>query len=263
MGPVDGVELFRAWLGRTAYATHRHDTYAVGLTERGVQAFHYRGAARTSLPGDVVVLHPDEPHDGRAGTKDGFGYRIIYVEPALVAESLHALCGRPRALPFVREPVSASARLARAVREAFASPLTPLAVDALVAALTEGLLAAEGAGTLVPSTRRLDAPAVERARRYLDATAPRAVGSADLEAMTGLSRYELARQFRALLGTSPHRYLLMRRLDVARAAMHAGHPLAAVADEAGFADQAHFTRVFKRGVGLTPARYRSLRERRA
>jgi AraC-like DNA-binding protein len=259
---VDGVELFRAWLGRTAYATHRHDTYAVGLTDRGVQTFHYRGAARTSLPGDVVVLHPDEAHDGRAGSKDGFCYRIIYVEPALVAESLHALCGRPRALPFVREPVSASPRLARTVREAFAGPLTPLAADALVAALTEGLLAAEGAGN-VPAARRLDAPAVERARRYLDVTAPGAVSSADLEAVTGLSRYELARQFRALLGTSPHRYLLMRRLDVARAAMQAGHPLAEVADEAGFADQAHFTRVFKLGMGLTPARYRSLRERRA
>jgi AraC-like DNA-binding protein len=261
LGLAHGVERFRAWLGRTAYATHRHDTYAIGLTDRGVQAFDYRGAARVSTPGEVVVLHPDEAHDGRAGTGDGFGYRILYVEPALIAEALRAITGRPRTLPFVREPVTASPRLAGAIRAAFAGPLTPLAVDALVAALTEGLLAAEGGDGGPHPARRLDPSAVDRARRCLDAAGARAVSSADLEAVTGLSRYELARQFRALLGTSPHRYLVLRRLDAARVALHAGAPLAGAAVDAGFADQAHFTRQFKRAVGLTPARYRSLRER--
>ena len=56
---------------------HRHDTYAIGYTLRGVQAFRYRGASRRSTPGDVFVLHPDETHDGRAGSEEGFRYRIL------------------------------------------------------------------------------------------------------------------------------------------------------------------------------------------
>jgi AraC-like DNA-binding protein len=74
-----------------------------------------------------------------------------------------------------------------------------------------------------------------------------------------LTRYDLARQFRIMLGTSPHRYLLMRRLELARDGIHCGRPLVEVACDAGFADQAHFTRVFKSAFGLTPARYRALR----
>jgi len=62
-----------------------------------------------------------------------------------------------------------------------------------------------------------------------------------------------------LLGTSPHRYQLMRRLEFARDRMRRERPLAEIAHEAGFADQAHFTRVFASGFGLTPARYRALR----
>ncbi len=84
------------------------------------------------------------------------------------------------------------------------------------------------------------------------------VHSAELEALTGLSRYELARQFRRVSGTSPYRYLLMRRLDDARKQL-AGHAaLAEIALDAGFADQAHFTRMFKAAYGLTPASYRAL-----
>ena len=83
--------------------------------------------------------------------------------------------------------------------------------------------------------------------------------STELEAITGLTRYDLCRQFRILLGTSPHRYLLMRRLAFARDQIHQDRPLVEVACEAGFADQAHFTRVFKTAFGLTPARYRALR----
>ncbi len=253
-----GVERFRAWLGREAYEKHRHDTYAIGVTDRGVQVFDYRGAERVSLPGQVVVLHPDERHDGRAGTRAGFGYRIVYVEPARVAEALRTLTGHARPLPFVRESVARHPALARAVHHAFAAPLGELSADELVEEVAKGLLAGEGATPVAP---RLDAAAVERARQLLDAGRTRLVRSSELEAATGLSRYDLARQFRLALGTSPHRYLLMRRLDAAREAMRRGRPLAEVADEVGFADQAHFTRVFKAASGLTPARYRALRAR--
>ena len=66
--PAHGVELFRAWFAGAAYQTHRHDTYAIGVTDAGVQVFDYRGAVHASTPGQVVVLYPDEAHDGRAGT---------------------------------------------------------------------------------------------------------------------------------------------------------------------------------------------------
>ena len=75
-------------------------------------------------------------------------------------------------------------------------------------------------------------------------------------------RYLEHGQFRLVFGTSPYRYLLMRRLDLAREEIHRGRPLADVAVEAGFADQAHLTRMFRDAFGLTPARYRALRVRR-
>jgi AraC-like DNA-binding protein len=88
------------------------------------------------------------------------------------------------------------------------------------------------------------------------------IRSSELEEVTGLTRYELARQFRSAIGTSPYRYSLMRRLDCARAQLRWNRSLADVALAAGFADQAHLSRMFKHAFGVTPARYRALEANR-
>lgn len=220
----------------------------------GVQIFDYRGKVENSRPGQVVVLHPDGMHDGRAAAEGGFGYRIVYVDPARIAAAVRAIRCRPTPLPFVREPVSHNPTLARAVTAASRLPPEPLALDALVLQLAEGLLEGDPDGHAAGTPRHLDHAALTRARAFL-ASRRAIVRSAELEAITGLSRYELARQFRALYGTSPYRYSLLRRLDFARTQLRAGMPLVEVALAAGFADQAHFTRVFRSAFGVTPGRY--------
>lgn len=254
-----GVEFLEAWLQGNPYQKHRHDTYAICLPTAGVLGFDYRGTAEISLPGQVVVLHPDEVHDGYAGAQEGFGYRQLYVEPALIFEAIQSMCPSTCSLPFVRTPVVRNQKLSAAIISAFEGTREPLAIDSLIVQLAEGLMEADPSCKQVSLPRHLDVPALKRARQYLDTQKTRIVHSSELEAVTGLSRYELARQFRAMCGTSPYRYLLMRRLDFARKLLAQGRSLVEVALEAGFADQAHFSRVFKATFGITPTRYRALR----
>jgi AraC-like DNA-binding protein len=254
-----GVEFFEASLHGHAYQKHRHDTYAICLTTTGVLAFDYRGNKEISMPGQVVVLHPDESHDGYAATHTGFGYRQLYVEPAVIFEAIQTMYAHPHALPFVRMPVVLNRKLSAAIISAFEDTREPLAIDSLVVQVAEGLMEADSRSPRSPLPQTLDVPALKRARQYLDAQNMRVVHSLELEAITGLTRYELARQFRAMCGTSPYRYLLMRRLDVARNLLAQGQSLVEVALEAGFADQAHFSRMLKATFGVTPARYRALR----
>ena len=182
--PGEGVELLRAWFGGQAFTRHRHDTYAIGVTEAGVQTFDYRGRIERSVPGQVVVLHPDEMHDGRAGTDLGFGYRIVYVDPARIAAAVRAITGRPTPLPFVPEPVSHNPTLARAVTAAFRCSPEPLALDALVLRLAEGLLEGSTRDRALRTPRRFDRAALERARALLGARRA-VVRSTELETSRG------------------------------------------------------------------------------
>ncbi len=253
-----GIECLEAWFHGAAYHPHRHDTYAICLTTSGTQAFHYRGTAEISLPGHIVVLHPDEVHDGHSGTAAGFGYRELYVEPALIFDAVQVLRGQPCALPFVRRPVVMNRTLVAAITSAFLSTHEPLTLDSLVVHLAAGLMESDPCCPPISRPQHLDVAAVKRARDFLDAEHRRVVRSAELEAVTGLTRYDLARQFRVVCGTSPYRYLLMRRLAVARKQIAQHDPLVEVALETGFADQAHLTRMFKATYGLTPTQYGAL-----
>lgn len=252
-----GLERMEAFFAGHAYAPHRHDTYAIGYTMEGVQSFNYRGARADSRAGNAIIIHPDEMHDGKAGVETGFHYRMLYIEPRLIAR---ALDGRARSLPFVPSAVLADPRLIGAL-----TPLLddmervpePLEADAALARLADALLsldASAGGGR----SARIDIGAVETARAFLDAHFDRIVASEELEGATGLDRFTLARHFRARLGTSPYRYLTMRRLDRVRAGIRAGQSLADAAAESGFSDQSHMTRQFKRAYGIPPGRWQAI-----
>lgn len=244
------LESIEAFFSGHAFDPHRHATYAIGRTLAGVQSFSYRGARTNSLPGETMVLHPDEVHDGRAGAAGGFRYRMLYLPPTLVQDILG---GRP--LPFHRESISQDPRLARATEAVFAAlDARPDALgrdDALyglVATLAEVCQA-------WPSRGRVDFAAALRAREYLEDHLEQAVTLDDLARCAGRDRWSLTRDFRAYFGTSPHRYLTLRRLDRVRLQVRLGLGLADAAVAAGFYDQSHMTKHFRQAFGMAPARW--------
>jgi AraC-like DNA-binding protein len=257
---IPGLERAEARFRGHGFDPHRHDTYTVGYTVEGVQSFRYRGTARHSLPGQVFVLHPDELHDGRAGTADGFRYRGAYVDPAAISAALE---DTGHALPFVGAAVSSDPRLAAALLPALDdldAGFDELQRDQILAGLADALAASDPSITRRSRTTK-HWRAVNHARALLDANIRGGVASAALEVATGLDRYAIARQFRACLGVSPYRYLTLRRLDRARSLIRQETPLADVAIASGFADQSHLTRQFKKAYGVTPGRWAALVQR--
>lgn len=245
-----GQQRIEAHLSGFQFAPHRHDTYAIALTLQGVQCFDYCGAARHSLPGGVVVIHPDERHDGRPGTSDGFRYRSIHIEPARI----QAMLGGSE-LPFIEQGTSTDPRLVKPVRALLSDYARPLGALELDDALFDLSTALAALSMPRQRARRIDRGAAERAREFMLDHWDSDVSLTCLERATGRDRWKLSRDFRALFGTSPYRYLLMRRLERARDMLAGGQMSAEVAASCGFADQSHFIRHFRNAFGVTPRKW--------
>ncbi|WP_156254480.1 helix-turn-helix domain-containing protein [Sandarakinorhabdus oryzae] len=246
-GAFDPIERVENRLVRAAFSPHRHDTYTVALTMAGVQAFNYRGSMRHSLPGQVLILHPEELHDGHCHDEAGFSYRAAYVPPTHVQAVLGGA-----ALPFVVNGVSTNPGLIAAA----CAMVIDCAGDADPAAYEDALYdlanAMNDAAGQAAKVRIADRTAVMRAREFLESAVVFGARLEQLEHETGCDRWQLSRDFRALLGTSPYRYLQYRRVDLAKRLLREGATLVDAAHGAGFADQSHFGRTFRKAVGLTP-----------
>lgn len=128
-------------------------------------------------------------------------------------------------------------------------------VDTLTSAL--GLQLIQQAGTRVPQVERTRgglAPAVRRrVLEMMDAEAGARLTIDRLASEAGLSPAHFARAFKESVGRAPHQHLMALRLDRARRLLDGPDvALSDVAARTGFADQAHFTRFFKRQFGITP-----------
>jgi AraC family transcriptional regulator len=101
---------------------------------------------------------------------------------------------------------------------------------------------------------------VRRVLAHIDANLGMPIRNKELAALARLSTFHFNVAFRNSVGSPPHEYIVRRRMERAQGIMlSTDQPLSEIAAECGLADQAHFTRVFRRFAGETPAAWRRAR----
>jgi AraC-like DNA-binding protein len=243
-------EVLHATFGAHAYPRHTHDDWTVFLVDRGAIRYGLDRHEREAAPRMVSVLPPGVAHDGRPATPAGYTKRVLYVDTTVLPESLIGAA--------VDGPAIADAQLVAdldAVHAALECPDDALEAETRFASAASRIRGALGEPDASP--RSADRRAAERLRDALDAHVFEPITLAGAAAEAGWSAAHAAQAFSATFGISPHAYVVGRRLDAARDRILAGRPLADVATEVGFFDQAHLTRQFQRFLGTTPRRYRT------
>lgn len=252
------LECLRAEFVRHVYAPHIHDTYAFGVIETGTEYFRCRGVEHAAPAGSVVIVDPFELHDGRPGPH-GYRYRMMYPAPELMADVASELGDRPHGAPWFPSPVIADPGLARqavGVHAMLEESRSRLAEESALLETLALLITRHSESRPKPRPSGADRTLVARLCDYIDANIGEDISLSRLAAIAGMSRFRVIRSFRRELGLTPYAFVLSRRVTRARQHLAAGATPADTAYAFGFADQPHFTRVFKAMTGVTPARFR-------
>ena len=251
---ISGIEAF-ALISDRYFPRHAHDHFGIGVLRTGAHR-SWSGVGHVEAgAGDVITVNPGEMHDGDPVQGRARSWRMFYLDPGIVAQALRedlpadAVIARP----VLRDPFLAD-RFATLFADLTAANPDFLEAEESVLRTLAYLLARHGSRPLALSG---PPPSVTQALRRLTQAPEHPTTLADLAALSGVSRFQLLRGFSRAVGATPHAYLLQQRVRLARRLLAAGRHPAQAAAEAGFADQSHLTRAFRRQLGVTPARYRA------
>ncbi|MFL1381962.1 AraC family transcriptional regulator [Nocardiopsis protaetiae] len=249
------VEVFHTHMLGHAYPMHTHDTWALLIVDSGLVRYDLGRHEHGALERTVTLLPPHVPHNGTPTSAQGLRKRVVYLEPARIGTDL---VGRSVDRPALDD--AALRRRIHALHRALLEPGGELEAESRLAFVTErlrGHLLGDPEPPPPPGDRSALAG---RLRDLLDARVVEGVSLDEAAAALHAHPAHLVRAFGRRFGLPPHRYLVGRRVDLARRLLLEGRSPAGAATAAGFHDQAHLTRHFTRVLGLPPGRFaRALR----
>ncbi len=255
---MDGVTLLEARMTHFSYPRHAHEEYSFAVTMSGDQKFFSRGQYHTSRPGNVILFNPEDIHDGCAGEGGGLHYLMLYLSPDCLRPFLQSAGWQGNSDFRLRDLVSENAglqqallRLAARIKDEQASEFEQEECLYMLAACLAQFEGVEG----LHRTRTAENRMLAKAKDYIHAHIRDEISLDDLGRELNMSKFHFLRLFREQTGITPYQYVLSRRVEQARKALHHGEAVSGIACDYGFFDLSHFNRRFKAVFGVTPAAY--------
>jgi AraC-like DNA-binding protein len=243
---------------KVCYSRHSHEVFSIGAITAGQSTYLHEKTTQTIAAGTVVVMNPGEVHACNPIDDQPWSYLMLYVNAQWLG-TLQQDCGvnnggvlRGYPAAHSRDPLLFDGLLALH-RQLVDSQLETLAKQEAVVGFFTRVEQRLGGSTQTP--RRAN-PKVERVARYIDAHYLQPLRLEALCAVANLSEAYLIRAFEQHYHMTPHAWLVNRRIQHGQAQLRSGEPIADIAQQSGFADQAHFQRAFKKHLALTPGQYK-------
>ena len=240
---------------KVCYARHSHEIFSIGAITSGCCNYLHEKTSHGIHAGTVVLMNPGEVHACNPMDDQPWSYVMLYVDAQWLAGIQQASGGLFRPLAATH---SQSPGLFMGVTALYAQLIDPhLEVLAKHEAAVRFFSAMQQELGSPVALRKSASARVERAAEFIDGHFLKTLRLQDICAAANLSEAYLIRAFEQHYHMTPHAYLINRRIQHAQAQLREGALIADIAQQAGFADQAHFQRAFKKHLAATPGQYKT------
>jgi AraC-like DNA-binding protein len=255
---LGGLPLLNANYKQQNFSKHVHEEYCIGVIDQGAQRFFHNGAEHVAPQHGIILVNPDQVHDGCADNDSGWKYRAIYPMPGLIKNVQDQLSSKNTGTAMFNQSVINDLLLANQLRHLFyllQYSANTLAREITFMTVMSNLLQRHAGGSNQPLTLTQCVPSIKLIKEYLDCHFADNVSIKTLASWVNLNPNYITRLFQKQIGIPPHAYQIQRRLFHAKKMLLADNTLLNTALSCGFSDQSHLNRHFKRWLGISPGKF--------
>ena len=235
---------------------HIHESFSLGIVEKGQRVIQLKSGEDFVISAqECFILNPNQPHSCMTGEGENHDYWVISIAPVLVYDVCNKISGQGKGcvatFPHVRitDPAIYRGFSAWIKKQTFNKPMN----DDEFIKLLRNLISSHVVFSTTPNP--IQHSIVKEACDYIETNVNRVVRLNEIADMTHASPFYLNRVFREEIGVPPYTYLLQTRIKKSIELLLKTDSITEAAFTLGFSDQSHFTRLFKKDIGITPKQF--------
>jgi len=240
---LQGVSVTHGYNISNAFPVHFHSTYSLGIIERGKRDFRYRGRKTVLKKNDIFIVQPFEPHSCTSFKKSSHSYKILSFNLEPHYYFLQFIIDRPDLLRTIRE------FHAVAEYEKTSSHVVRL-MDEIIAQLKALSLQSPS----VIFNKEISSK-IRLTKQFIEDNCHRDISLKKMSRIACLSEFHFNRYFHTCYGLSPYAYYLVCKMKKTQKTILKQRSVIETTYDIGFFDQSHFTKLFKKHIGVTPGKY--------
>ncbi|WP_025667194.1 AraC family transcriptional regulator [Aquimarina megaterium] len=254
---LDNLELFKGSFTSHQFKPHFHESYTIIFMDYGIGDYSNDSSNFILSTGSILVFNPYEVHTGKPVKNSPWNFLTMYVPIGIMKKAMGTLNSSIE-LPVFKENIITNKVLFKKGKTVFPNLIynqhNPKSEYLLMDFLKE--LIQRYAHTEINNEPISEKFIVaKQIKEYLHNHYLEEVSIHDLSNLTGISEYGLIKSFKQHYQLPPHQYLVNLRIEKAKKLLTERLSATEVAYQSGFFDQSHFTRHFKKIIGITPKQF--------
>lgn len=242
---------------KLSYKKHSHEEYSLALVEKGTSVLWCNGKNIPVNSQSVVFIPSEVLHSCNPDDAQEWKYIMIFIQPEWLQSVLELQKDCHKFEFKIEEPYIIYKQYTQMYRliKCLTSKVSPLEKETHMITTIDRLLKYENSECVPIDSSVYGGRNLQIIEDYLQDNFSENIKLDTLSQISGLSKYYLIRLFKSKHRIPPHTYQILLRINFAKREIKKQRIISEVAQDAGFYDQSHFTKLFRHYVGATPEVY--------
>ncbi len=248
---LEGLEYISIENQTTEFPKHFHETFCISLIHKGIEQIDFENQSLFSEAGNISITNPFEIHSNPIlDNKSQLKFDTIYIPSELMKNILNG-----KDIKFINRKIDSGT----------ANSLFIKLINAIDSQNPENikLYLIQFVDTLKPYSQEneigysdLNLSSFHKINSYIENNIQEKFNLSELSKIANINKFGFSKKFKASTGMSPINYILMKKAFSSKKLINSNTELTSIAYQYNFTDLAHFSKTFKRFIGVSPQFYK-------